>query len=130
MADYSYRARNKGGELVSGVVVAPSENIAYGILRDKSLFIVSLKEKKQISILKGLQTGHRIKAKDIVIFARQLAVMMTSNVPLVRALKVLARQTENNQLKAIIIDVADEVDGGAKMSQALGRYPKAFGNDP
>ncbi|MDD5040097.1 MAG: type II secretion system F family protein [Patescibacteria group bacterium] len=128
MAEYSYKARNPGGDLISGVVVAPSENIAYGILRDKQLFIVSLKEHHALPFLKGFQVGSRVKPKDIVVFARQISVMMTSNVPLVRALKVLARQTQNKQFERIISDVADEVDGGAKLSQALGKYPKEFGN--
>lgn len=129
MADYSYKARSQEGELMSGVVVAPTENVAYGILRDKNLFIVDLKEQKKMKLFaNGLSFGKPVKTKEVVIFARQLSVMITSNVPIVRALKVLVKQTENNKFKTIISDVADEVDGGAKLSQSLGRYPKVFSN--
>ncbi len=128
MAEFSYKAKNQEGESVGGVVVAPSENIAYGILRDKNLVIVSLKEQRKTSFLKGLSFGSGVKAKDIVVFARQLSVMISSNVPIVRALRVLMRQTSNTSLKTVISDVADEVDGGAKLSQSLGKYPKIFNN--
>jgi type IV pilus assembly protein PilC len=129
MADYSYKARSQVGELVSGVVVAPTENIAYGILRDKNLFIVDLKEQKKMKLFSGgLSFGRKVKVKEVVMFSRQLSVMISSNVPIVRALKVLVKQTENNSFKSIISDVADEVDGGAKLSQSLGRYPDVFSN--
>lgn len=128
MADFSYKARSQAGDLVSGVVMAPTENIAYGILRDKNLFIVDLREQKKMKLFNGLSIGRPVKPKEVVIFARQLSVMITSNVPIVRALKVLVRQTENNRFKTIISDIADEVDGGAKLSQSLARYPKVFSN--
>ena len=69
---------------------------------------------------------NRIKNKDVVVFSRQLAVMASASVPIVQALKILVDQTENDKLKVIISEVADEVDGGAKLSQAMGRYRKAF----
>ncbi|MFA6552988.1 MAG: type II secretion system F family protein [Patescibacteria group bacterium] len=129
MADFSYKARSLTGDLLSGVVVAPSENVAYGMLRDKNLFIVELKEQKKIKLFSGgLSFGKQVKTKEVVMFSRQLSVMISSNVPIVRALKVLIRQTENNSFKSIISDIADEVDGGAKLSQSLGRYPKVFSN--
>lgn len=128
MAEYSYKARSQAGEVVSGIVMAPSENVAYGILRDKRLTIINLKEQKRFKLFKGLSVGRGVKSKDIVIFARQLSVMISSNVPIVKALRVLVRQTNSVQLKTIISDIADEVDGGAKLSQSMARYPKVFGN--
>jgi len=128
MAEFSYKARRQDGGEVSGVVIAPNENVAYGILRDKRLTIVSLREHHQMKFLSGLKFGSGVKARDIVIFARQLSVMISSNVPIVRALKVLVRQTDNISLKTVISDIDDEVDGGAKLSQSMGRYPKVFNN--
>jgi type IV pilus assembly protein PilC len=128
MADFAYKARNRDGSMTSGVIVAPTENIAYGMLRDKNLIIVDLKEKRQRQFFRGLKLGGRVKPKEIVIFSRQLSVMISSNVPIVRALKVLVRQTENSTLKSIVSDIADEVDGGAKLSQSMAKYPKVFSN--
>ncbi|MFA5135068.1 MAG: type II secretion system F family protein [Patescibacteria group bacterium] len=128
MANYFYKARNNQGEMISGVVVAPTENIAYGILRDKKLFIVSLKERRRPAFLAGLNLRGRVKSSEIVVFSRQLSVMISSDVPIVRALRVLVRQTTNKELKSVVAEISDEVDGGAKLSQTLSRYPHVFNN--
>lgn len=128
MSEYSYKARNKDGDELSGVVVAPNENIAYGMLRDKNLTIVSLGEKKGIKGFGSLSFGSPVKAKEIVVFSRQLSVMISSNVPIVRALRVLVKQTDSVGFKTIISDLADEVDGGAKLSSSMAKYPKVFNN--
>ena len=54
--------------------------------------------------------------------------MMTASVPIVQGLRILTRQTENVTFKIIISEIADEVDGGAKFSAALARYPQVFSN--
>lgn len=130
MAIFDYRARSKEGQSMNGAVVAPSENVAYEILRDRGLTIVSLSGRKESKgMLKNpLQFFRRVKIKEQVIFSRQLAVMIGANVPIVRALKILVRQTENPNFKIVISDILDEVDGGAKLSSAMGRYPQVFNN--
>jgi len=127
MAVFDYRAKNKDGETVDGAVIAPTENVAYGILRDKDLTIISLSERSK-SFFSKLELFGRIKPKEVVIFARQLSTMISANVPLVKALRALVRQTKNVRLKTIVSEVADEVDGGAKLSQVMKRYPKVFSN--
>ncbi len=128
MAEFSYQARNSNGDEVGGVVVAPNENVAYGMLRDKNLTIVSLYEKKAGKGLGRLSFGSPVKQKEIVVFARQLSVMISSNVPIVRALRVLVKQTETIGFKTVISELADEVDGGAKLSASMAKYPKIFSN--
>lgn len=129
MAIFEYKAKNQQGGEAVGVVMAPSENVAYGILKDKDLVVINLKERKKSAIFQSpLKFLKRVKAKEIVIFSRQFAVMISASVPIVRALRVLVKQTENAQFKSIISDMADEVDGGAKLSWAMGKYPHVFSN--
>lgn len=126
MSFFQYRARNSRGDVVQGAVDAPSENVASSILVDRGLIILSLTEKEKKSLSIDISFLNRIKTKDVVVFSRQLAVMASASVPIVQALKILVSQTHNDKLKVIISEVADEVDGGAKLSQALGRYRKVF----
>lgn len=126
MSFFQYRARNSRGDVVQGAVDAPSENVASSILVDRGLIILSLTEKEKKSLSIDISFLNRIKTKDVVVFSRQLAVMASASVPIVQALKILVSQTNNDKLKVIISEVADEVDGGAKLSQALGRYRKVF----
>ncbi len=126
MAIYDYRAKNPVGQTVEGAVVAPSESVAYDTLREKQLTIVSLHERAKSAKFFSANLFNRVTVKEQVIFARQLSVMISANVPIVRALRILVRQTKNVHFKMILSDILDEVDGGAKLSAAMARYPNVF----
>lgn len=111
---------------MQGSVDAPSENVASSILVDRGLIILSLEEKRERGLKLSFNFLNRIKTKDVVIFSRQLAVMASASVPIVQALKILINQTANPRLKVVISEVADEVDGGAKLSKAMGKYRDIF----
>lgn len=126
MPSYKYKAINQDRGTVSGIVEAANESVAADILKEKQLLIVSLSEEKPgINFSISLD---RIKPKDLVVFSRQFSVLISANVALVQSLKVLVEQTDNQKLKAVITGVADEIDGGARLSDALSRRPKVFSN--
>jgi type IV pilus assembly protein PilC len=127
MAIYEYRAKDTFGTTLVGAVEAPSENVAVDVLREKELVVLSLSERKRGGLLQAsLSIFNRVTSRDVTIFARQLAVMISATVPIVQALRILVKQTENVTFKIIISQIADEVDGGAKLSTTLARYPKVF----
>ncbi|MBI4092873.1 MAG: type II secretion system F family protein [Candidatus Kerfeldbacteria bacterium] len=127
MAIFDYKAKDLSGQSISGAVEAPSEAVALDVLKEKELFVLSLKERKRITLFQSsLGFLQRVPRKDVVLFARQLAVMISATVPIVQALRILVRQTENVNFKIIISEIADEVDGGAKLSATLARYPSVF----
>lgn len=109
------------------MVEAPSEEVAVDLLREKSLSVLYIKEEKQ-SRLSSLPFLNRIKVKDIVIFSRQFAVLISANVAMVQSLKIVLDQTENPKLKGIISEVADDVEAGTRLSEALAKHPKVFTN--
>ena len=127
MSIFKYKAVTKKGKTISGLVEAPNEKIASDILREKELEIISLVKKKG-GLGKFSFTIGRIKAKDVVIFSRQFAVLISANVALVQALRLLTTQIQNPKLKMIIGEIADEVDGGAQLSDALAAHPEVFSN--
>jgi type IV pilus assembly protein PilC len=67
-----------------------------------------------------------IPIKAIVIFSRQLSVLMGAKVPLVKSLRAVSLQTQHERLKAIVDDVGDEVEAGTALSVAMSKHPKAF----
>lgn len=127
MAIFDYKAKDLEGQAVSGAVEAPSESVAQDVLKEKELVLLSLKERRRITLFQSsLGFLKRVPRKDVVLFARQLAVMISATVPIVQALRILVKQTENINFKIIISEIADEVDGGAKLSATLARYPAVF----
>jgi len=68
----------------------------------------------------------RIKTRDIVIFTRQFSTMINSGLPLVQALDILSKQSENKALAAVTRDVVFDVESGNTLADALRKHPKAF----
>jgi type IV pilus assembly protein PilC len=110
---------------MAGLVDAPAEDLAIQILNDKELDIVSIAVKKELFGGKNIVIGG-VKVKDVVVFSRQFSVLISSSVPLVQSIKMLAEQTKNVVLRGYLNDIANEVDGGARLSDALAKRPKAF----
>ena len=122
---FKYRAKTSSNKIVDGIVDAPSEFIARDLLKEKSLEVVSLG--KQGGGVDALMAKlNRVTTKDLVIFLRQLSVMVEASIPLIKALKVLVNQTANPKLKAITEEVHQDVDSGSKLSEALAKHPSVF----
>lgn len=122
---FEYRAKTQANKIVDGLVDAPSEFIARDLLKERSLEIVSLK-KKSAGLDAIMAKINRVGGKDLVIFFRQLAVMVEASIPLIKALKVLAKQTTNPKLKAITEELHQDVDSGSKLSEAMEKHTSVF----
>ena len=106
MPVWTYSARSVGGEIRRSEVDLPSKDHVIAYLRKQKLIPVSVREKpKDIS----LGQRKRVKARDLVIFTRQFSTMINAGLPLVQALDILARQTENAMLKKAVGDVVYDV---------------------
>ncbi|OQA36265.1 MAG: Type II secretion system protein F [Parcubacteria group bacterium ADurb.Bin326] len=78
------------------------------------------------SFLKNISFLNKVKSKELVVFFRQMAVMIDANIPIVRGLRILSQQTESDYLKEIITEVANEVEGGQSLSSAMSMFPNTF----
>ena len=67
-----------------------------------------------------------MKRRQIGIFTRQLATMITSGLPLVQSLEALSTQLENASLRAITAVMKEKIEGGARFAETLQEYPKCF----
>jgi len=129
MPVFDYKAKDRFGETVKGAVEAPSENVAQDVLREKGLILISISERTRITLFQStFGFLKRVPRKDVVMFSRQLAVLIAATVPIVQALRILVKQQKNVNFKIILSEIADEVDGGARLSEALRRYPHIFSN--
>lgn len=127
MPVYDYKAKDSAGATITGAVEAPNDIVAQDTLKERGMTVVSMNERKKNTLFQSsLGFFNRVPHKDVVLFARQLAVMISATVPIVQALRILVKQTTNITFKIIISEVGDEVDGGAKLSASLARYPQAF----
>ena len=70
--------------------------------------------------------GGRVKADDVAVATRQLAVLVNAGIPLVEALTALVEQVEHERLKRVLSAVKQRVNEGSSLADALAQHPKAF----
>lgn len=124
---FSYKARTKEGELQVGNVEAGSREAAVNILLGHGLFVLSLEPVLQMRWYdRVLEFFKRVKVTDLMVFTRQFATLLASQVPLSDSLSNLYRQTSHPVLKEAVAEVASDVDAGFSLSQALERHTSIF----
>ncbi|OGY57116.1 MAG: hypothetical protein A3D47_00395 [Candidatus Colwellbacteria bacterium RIFCSPHIGHO2_02_FULL_43_15] len=124
-----YKARTKDGELQVGSIEASTKETAASILSSHNLFLLSLdsEEKKDWFDLSRLtDIFNRVSAKDLMIFTRQLATLLSAKIPLAEALRTLERQTRQANLRNTAFQIIADVDAGLSLSQSLEKYPNIF----
>lgn len=122
MPTFAYTARSAGGELKSASMEAATRDDVVTQLRRQRLTLVKIEDESK---KKGKRMG-RVKTRDIVIFTRQFSTMINSGLPLVQALDILSKQTENKTLGAVTREVVFDVESGHTLADALRKHPKAF----
>ncbi|MHC4396987.1 MAG: type II secretion system F family protein [Planctomycetota bacterium] len=70
--------------------------------------------------------GGKVKVKIITQFARQLSTLQDAGLPILRSLRILEEQQKGGTFKRVIGYVADDIEGGATLSEAFGRFPRSF----
>ncbi len=125
--EFNYIAKTKQGETQSGTVEAANRAAAVEALQARGLIILNLAGVETTPVFaRSLKIFQRVKAKDLVSFARQLSTLVSAQVPLLSSLQSLAKHEENNYFQEIIFDVANDEQGGTIFSQALSRHLKVF----
>jgi type IV pilus assembly protein PilC len=125
---YDYKVRDRTGGMVTGQLVGDSETLVLQRLREMGMTPVKVKKagtgmKMEINLRPG-----RVKLKTIAVFCRQFATMVNSGLPILRALSILADQTDNQELQKVLVQSRTDVEQGSSLSAALAKHPKVFNN--
>lgn len=124
---FNYQARDQKGQTQIGQVEASSPDAALEVLSKSGLYITLLEEAaKKPAYAKHISFFEKVSVKDVMLFSRQLAIMFKSQVSLLEALRTLALQTKNQSFKEKILGMAEEVEAGTPLSQALSAHPGVF----
>jgi len=127
---YAYKGRDAGGKLVKGKVEAPSESAVVSRLRTMGLTPVEINQSTAGTGLQmELSFGNlekRVKTKDLAVMARQLATMVASGLAILKALSILAEQTESKRLARTLAIVRTQVETGSSLSESLQKHPEVF----
>ncbi len=124
MPYFRYNAKNISGEIISEVIEADNNKIVVAYIHSKGFYPVSVTEEKSKS--KGFMLKKKISASDLLIFTHQLTDLLKGGLPIAKAVELAYKQTENQNLKEIILDIRDQLHKGSSLSDALSKYPQVF----
>ena len=120
MPVFEYTARTAQGQEQTGTVDLPTREDVVAHLRKNRMVVVRVREAKKS------KKGGRVPTRDVVIFTRQFATMINSGLPLVQALDILAKQTDNKALSEVTKAVVYDVESGHTLADALDKHKNAF----
>jgi type IV pilus assembly protein PilC len=129
-ATFQYKVRDGQGRLLQGSLDGDSQVLVANKLRQMGYVPIAIEqEKSKTNLSKDISIpglSDRVNMKDVSVFSRQFATMINSGLSLIRALHILAEQTENKKLASVVTEVRLDVEKGASLSQAISRHPKVF----
>lgn len=140
MPTFQYEAMNQAGQEVKDEVEAQSVEDALAKIRQQGYYPTKLRQKGGKKGQKAAEGGGggakgkkksvgglgSVKNKEIVQFTRQLSTLQDAGLPILRCLRILEQQQKPGMLRLILRNVADDVEGGSTLSEAMAAQPKAF----
>ncbi len=120
MPVFEYTAQTAEGEEQTATIDLPSKDDVIAHLRRKRMKVVRVREARKKKI-----TG-KVPTRDVVIFTRQFATTINAGLPLVQALTILGKQTDNKVLADVTMAVVYDVESGNTLADSLTKHPNAF----
>lgn len=139
MSTFLYEAMNQAGQEVKDEIEAASTEDALAKIRSLGYYPTKLKQKGGKRAVKAEAAAAaggkkkktvggigRVKVKEVTQFTRQLSTLQDAGLPILRSLRILEQQQKPGMLRMILRNVADDIEGGATLSEAMASQPKAF----
>ena len=135
MPIFQYSALDSQGVEIKDEIEALSQKEAISKIRNMGYFPTKVNArgaskkggaKAGLAPKKRRGAGGKVKVKAITQFARQLSTLQDAGLPILRSLRILEEQQRTGTFKRVIGYVADDIEGGSTLSEAMGRHPKAF----
>jgi len=118
---YTWQGVDRQGKRVQGEMSGQNDALIKARLRRQGINPLKVKPKK-----KPLLGGGKITSKDITVFSRQMATMMSSGVPLVQSFEIVGRGHENKAMQELVMSIKADVEAGGSLHEALSKHPRQF----
>jgi type IV pilus assembly protein PilC len=126
MATFNYKARQANGTLTRGTLRAANEERAGSLLRSHELTPVSIEEVKEGSVLHRSIGNFGVSMKDLILFFREGASMITAGVPILETLQALQKQMKKQSFQAVIQEIIYDIESGESLSISMSKHPGVF----
>jgi type IV pilus assembly protein PilC len=133
MPTYLYEAMDQTGQEIKDELEAANEEEAQATIRQMGYYVtkLSVKRARKTGPSKAKKRGKTftlggVNSKQLTTFTRQLSILQDAGMPVLRSLKILETQAKPGPMKNCLIDVCDEIEAGATLSEAMSKSPKVF----
>lgn len=125
MPTFAYTVKDKQGRTHTGTLETESRKALMEQLWKQEFLVLSIQERQRKRLGAGVMEP-RVPTNQLVIFARQLATLVASGIPILGALEILAQQMDDKAFRRVLERVNGDVEGGANLSESIGKHPKIF----
>lgn len=125
MPQYRYYARNLNGTSTTGILESDSAEAVKSALRQRGLYVTKVKASDSLMTRLSTPLRERVKPLELVMFSKQMAVLLEAGVSLTAALDSL-QETASPRFQIIIRRIIDDIKAGKTYSMALSRFPRVF----
>lgn len=126
MATFNYTAASRDGKQQTGTIEAVDFMAAGHLLKEQGLVPLDLREHSSFNITEYLQGFATVPLKAKIAFIQNLDLLLRSGVAAPRAMRIIAKQTANRKFRKIVETLANDVESGKSLHQAMSAYPKIF----
>lgn len=125
---YRYRALDQvNSEEKNGTIEAATVDIAISALQRRKLIIISIVAADGISMWEKMMTMKKtVSYRDVVILSRQMATLFQAQVSALRVFQLLSSEQESEVMQKCLMEIAEDIQGGMTLSNALGKHPEVF----
>lgn len=126
MTKYTYSALNKEGKKQTATIEADSLVEAGHLLKEQGLVPTEFTEVTENWFTKAQKVFNTISLNEKIVFIQNLSIMLKAGIAAPRALKIIAKQTKNKKFQVVVAGLADSVEAGKALYEAMEAYPKIF----
>jgi len=125
---FKYQAKDSGNKLIEGVVDSSSIDSAISAIQRRGLYVISVKPSGDGKGLLNYKISafDRVKSRDLVLLSRQLSTLFGAQVSALRIFRMIAGETESPVLRMHLNEVAEDLQSGSSISNAMSHHPKVF----
>lgn len=125
---FSYKVIDTDKASKEGTIDAGTMDAAINALQRRGYTVAHIEPVSEKGSILGAELSFmkRVSNKEIVIFSRQIATLFEAQVSALRVFRLLAAESDNSLLQKILMEVADDIQGGSTIAKALSRHPDAF----
>lgn len=127
MPIFAYTAVNEFGAEIHGTLEAGTKDLAEEQIAAKNLYVISLSRSTSfLSGIRKLSSAQKVKRKEIIEFAANLALMIRAGVPIIDSLQDIGETSEQKFFGDTVLQMKKSIEMGSSFSEALAAHKRVF----